>query len=340
MKREQRLGIAAAAVFFAAVAGGVAGWLFPWMASALAAAILVALAGGALWMHRRLNGIHRRLLAEQRTLNNVERLQRRASSKLAELEKVHRVELKRTHRALSKTIQARANAVTKSVAKSTTLEAQRTRRHADRLFRQLEALQSLHQLIEVRRALPPSRGWAASPDLLLTYVEEILAQNPRCVVECGSGLSTVWAAYAVQSLGGSGRVVALDHDAEFAEKTRAMLAEHGLSELAEVRHAPLTPVDLPAGSWPWYDTAALKDVQDVGVVLVDGPPKPTAVQARYPAIPVLREQLVPGAVVLVDDTAREDEQAILQRWVAEWPELTCEQLPYEKGAARLVVPGR
>lgn len=336
MQREGKAAVAGAVVVVAAVVGGVAGWQFPWMASALAAATLVTLAGGGLWLYRRLNDVRRRQIAQQRTLDRIVKLEQRATAR----DKAHAAELKRTYRALTRRVDDKSNSVTKVLAKTASLEGERTRRQADRTFRQLEALQNLHQLVGVRRALPPSRGWALSPDLLVVYVEEILRRDPRYVLECGSGLSTVWAAYALQRLGGTGRVIALDHDAVFAEKTRALLAEHELTELAEVRHAPLTPVDLPGDSWQWYDPSALKDVHDVDVVLIDGPPKPSAVQARYPAVPLLRELLAPGAVLLVDDAAREDEQAILQRWVAEWPELTCEQLPYEKGAARLVVPGR
>lgn len=133
-------------------------------------------------------------------------------------------------------------------------------------------------------------------------------------------------------------MIALEHDVEYAEKTTAMLAKHGLSELAEVRHAPITEVQLSGQSLPWYDPTACKDLFEIGVALIDGPPKAVGRQVRYPAIPILRDQLVAGAVVLVDDVEREDEQAIVHRWLAEWPELTSERLPCEKGAVRLLAP--
>lgn len=333
----QRLGLAAAVVVIAAVGGGLAGWFFPWVASALAAATLVALGGVAYWLRGRLHDVRKGQIAQMRQQEQTHEQVRKLIAKLNAAEKAGTAEHKRAMRNFNTAIKARTNAVSKTLSAISVREGQQTRRYADRLFRQTEALQSLHHLLDVRHSMPASRGWAASPDLLLTYVEEILARKPSVVVECGSGLSTVWAAYALERCGG-GRVVALDHDADFAEQTRVNLAEHGLSGFAEVRHAPLVDVELPGGTWHWYDPSALKDVQDVDVVLVDGPPKTTGTQARYPAIPVLRESLAPGAVVLVDDAARDDEQAILQRWVAEWPELTCEQLPYEKGAARLTAP--
>lgn len=321
-------------VVIAAVAGGLAGWQFPWVASALGAAVLAVLAGGAWWLRGILTSLSKQ---QRRTQRLVEALQQQHKAAAA-ADEAQRAEAKHGQRSLAKAIDSRANSVTKHIDRTAVRDADRSRWQADRIFRQQEALQNLYQLVAVRRAMPPSRGWALSPDILLGYVAEILGRRPRTVLECGSGVSTVWAAYALQQLG-AGRVLALEHEAEFAAKTRGVLADHGLSDVAEVRHAPITPLDLPDGAWQWYDTAALKDVHDVDLVLIDGPPKATQEQARYPALPVLRDLLAPGAVLLLDDAARPDEQAILERWQADWPGLTCTKLPHEKGAARLVLPG-
>jgi hypothetical protein len=206
--------------------------------------------------------------------------------------------------------------------------------------RQLEALLNLHAMIPVRQALPRSRGWAASPDLLLTYVGSILERRPSLVLECGSGLSTLWAALALEVVGGRGRVVALEHDASFREDTLAALRAHGVAHRAEVRYAPIRTVTVDGGSYPWYDTDALDDVSGVGVLFVDGPIGDLGPQSRYPALPLLRDSLEPGALILLDDADRPEEREVLTHWQADWPELTCEVLKLEKGAARLLVPGR
>lgn len=336
----QRLGLVAVVVVVAAAAGGLVGWQFPWVASALAAAVLAVLAGGGWWLRGRIAAIRKQQQRTQHLLESMQRQQKAAAAKASAADKAQRAEAKRGQRELAKAVQDRTNLVAKRIDTVAAKQDDRSRRQADRMFRQQEALQNLYQLVPVRRAMPATRGWALSPDILLGYVEDILGRRPRTVLECGSGVSTVWAAYALQQLG-AGRVVALDHEAEFADKTRGVLADHGLSDVAEVRHAPITPLTLPdsGGEWHWYDTAALKDLHEVDLVLIDGPPKPTQEQARYPALPVLRDLLAPGAVLLLDDAARPDEQAILQRWLAEWPGLTSTKLPHEKGAARLVVPG-
>lgn len=336
----QRLGLAAVVVVAVAAAGGLAGWQFPWVASALAAAALALVAGGGWWLRGRLNDLRTQQRATYQLLDKLQRQQKAAAAKAIVMDKAQRAEAKRTHRSVVKSVESRANSVSKLVDQTATRQADRSRRQTDRLFRQLEALQNLYQLITIRRAMPASRGWALSPDVLLSYVEEILRSRPRTVVECGSGVSTVWAAYALQSLGEGGHVVALDHDIEFAEKTRGVLADHGLSDVAEVRHAPITPLELPDGTWQWYDTGALKDLHEIDLVLIDGPPKATQEQARYPTVPALRELLAPNAVLWLDDAARTDEKAIVERWLAEWPGLTCTKVPHEKGAARLVVPGQ
>lgn len=219
--------------------------------------------------------------------------------------------------------------------------------------RQVEALLNLHAMIPVRAALPSSRGWAASPDLLLAYVGEIRRLRPKLIVECGSGLSTVWAALALQSIGGEGRVIALEHHAGYREATREGLDRHGVAGLAEVRLAPIEEVrltpptegvrDARAGAEvetrPWYALRALEGLDGIGLLFVDGPVGALAEQARYPALPLLRGRLAPGAVVMIDDTDRVEETAVVGRWRAEWPELSCEMLDLEKGAAVLTVPG-
>jgi predicted O-methyltransferase YrrM len=206
--------------------------------------------------------------------------------------------------------------------------------------KQLEALLNLHAIIRIGAPLPASRGWAASPDLLLRYVGEILTRRPDLVVECGSGLSTLWAALALESVGGGGRVVALEHDEAYAEQTRATLATHGVAHRAEVRYAPIEQVKVGAQSAPWYRAEVHEDLKDVDVLFVDGPIGTLGPQARYPAVPLFRDRLTPGAVVILDDADRPEEQDVVRHWVTDWPQLRAETVKLEKGAVLMHVPER
>jgi hypothetical protein len=123
----------------------------------------------------------------------------------------------------------------------------------------------------------------------------------------------VWLGYAARSVGG--RLVALEHHEKYAALTRALVAEHQLEDVVDVRLAPLRQQQVGDGSAPWYDSAAWADLHDIGLLLVDGPPTKVARHARYPALPLLRDRLAASALVLLDDFHRPDEKATMQRWL-------------------------
>ncbi|KQM84124.1 class I SAM-dependent methyltransferase [Agromyces sp. Leaf222] len=187
--------------------------------------------------------------------------------------------------------------------------------------------------------MPPLRDWAASPDALRVLVRYVDETRPTLVVECGSGSSSVWLGYSVQRVGG--RLVALEHDAGYAERSRRLVAEHGLGDVVDVRLAPLEPwrPEPDAPSQPWYAAAALADLDGIGLVFVDGPPAATGPHARYPAVPSLLARCVPGARFVLDDAARDEERELGERWLAENPSLGFERLTAEKGLDVFTVGG-
>jgi predicted O-methyltransferase YrrM len=183
-------------------------------------------------------------------------------------------------------------------------------------YQQLEAVVDLRALIRPRAPMPPLRGWALSPDALRLLVQEIYARHPQLIVECGSGSSTIWLGYTVQQLG-TGHVVALEHDERFAQLSQDLLKAHGLEDVVEVRYAPLKPWE----TQPWYDLRAIDDLEKIGLLLVDGPPGTVGEGARYPAVPLLLSKCADNALIVLDDVIREQESAVSDRWLAEFPEL-------------------
>ena len=182
---------------------------------------------------------------------------------------------------------------------------------------QVAALCQLYQALSPRRLLPRTRGWAASPDFLLTLYRTIRERRPELVVEVGSGVSTLVCAYALQQ-NGSGRLVSLDHDPRFAEKTRYLLTDHAVAGGVEVRDAPLEPVRLGDADWHWHPSETFEDLRGIELLVVDGPPGRSGSLARFPALPLLRSRLAPGARVLLDDGARREERLAAQRWQEDW----------------------
>lgn len=210
-----------------------------------------------------------------------------------------------------------------------------TRKELKQTFRQLEALQNLNAILPTSDVLPATRGWAASPDLLLALVDLVITERPSLIVECGSGASTLWLALALRRFGIDGRIIALDHDPVFSGKTRDFLARHDVLDLAEVRDAPLESFSLDGETYSWYARTAWEDLAGIDLLFVDGPPAATGHQARYPALPLLNKSLSPIATIVLDDLIVPDMREVLPRWLDADPGFSSEILPLEKQAAVL-----
>ena len=193
-------------------------------------------------------------------------------------------------------------------------------------YRQSEALQQLFALLKFSAPIPPTRSWAASPDLLLTIADLVRTRKPRLVVELGSGVSTLIVAKA-----GARKVISIDNSAEFAMKTREMLKDHKVRGV-EVRVAPLKS---HASGVDWYDTAKLKDLKKIDMLIIDGPPGSKNPDARKPALKELLAKLSPNVVVVIDDVNRIGERQLAEAFAKALPRHTLNILNHEKGTAIL-----
>jgi predicted O-methyltransferase YrrM len=172
--------------------------------------------------------------------------------------------------------------------------------------------------------LPWSFG-AMRPTGLVTVCNNIVLHGRRRVVELGSGVSTVLLARLLTQRHpvGEFRLVTVEHDREWAQWVTGQLDREGLGGSVTVVHAPLRPHALAESGLCWYDQAALTYGLDtalrgepIDLLVVDGPPAYQSGNelARYPALPVLRERLAPGATIVLDDIERTGEQEVLRRW--------------------------
>ena len=201
-------------------------------------------------------------------------------------------------------------------------------------FRQVESLLSLFATLKPELPLPPLRDHSMSPDLLRCAVEVMLHNKPQVVVELGSGASTVFLAYCLKRIG-HGRLLSIDHDSVFADKTRTMIKQHGLAEYATVLFRPLEQLRVRGNDCLWYSIHPSDMNGPVDLLLIDGPPYHVHPLARYPAVPVMLPYMTANAVIILDDANRPEELHIIDLWAAEFPELSMEKLDTEKGGLKL-----
>ena len=185
----------------------------------------------------------------------------------------------------------------------------------------------------------PLGTWAAEPDFLRLLVGE-LSRDPSDVVELGSGASTVLMA-AVRRWRGGPPVISVDHDPEFAQRTRATLAQAGLEAHAHIHVAPLQQTVVDGHKMVWYDRDEMDRVlpAQIDLLVVDGPPSRTRL-ARWPAVELLSTRLSDRCVVLLDDGRRRDETATALRWARRHPNLALFWHDTVKGTWRLEATSR
>ncbi|AOS60995.1 class I SAM-dependent methyltransferase [Actinoalloteichus hymeniacidonis] len=190
----------------------------------------------------------------------------------------------------------------------------------------LAAWQRLAPLLSDYLPFPPE---SLSPSGIVAFLDEVLIGDRSVIVQCGSGASSVLLARLL-SRRGFGRLLALEHDERAAAFATSQLRRERLSEVARVVHAPLAAHPAALSGLHWYEPSVVFEMVTnfvernglVDLLLVDGPPSASRQQrpdlSRYPAMPVFRGALSPGATVLVADADRVSEQAVLDRWAREF----------------------
>jgi predicted O-methyltransferase YrrM len=205
-----------------------------------------------------------------------------------------------------------------------------------KLYRQVEALIWIHSRVPLPKRLPPMRGMAVSPDAAAVLIDLVDERRPRRILELGCGVSTLLVGQLLAKMG-AGEIISIDQNAGYAGSFRAIVGTHGLANRVSILDAPMKTVRLNQEEWEYYDATVLQSLEraSVDLLFVDGPPDRPGVQARYPALPLLKDVLSANAVIVVDDADRDNERAMVDRWLREYPGWKLERRDTEKGTVLL-----
>ncbi|MEX0649220.1 MAG: class I SAM-dependent methyltransferase [Balneolaceae bacterium] len=195
----------------------------------------------------------------------------------------------------------------------------------------IQALQEIYHLLSIRSPLPSMTSWAATPELAIKVIELIQTHKPNIIVELGSGITTLLSGYALERFHPDGKLISIDHDPIYTEKTLNKIHHHKLEKFIELRNAPLTKTELNGKRWNWYNTDQLHFDKTIDLVIVDGPPVKTQKDARYPALPLLFNHLSQSSVIIIHDTHRDAESRIVDSWLENFPVFEKEPFSTEKG---------
>ncbi len=150
-----------------------------------------------------------------------------------------------------------------------------------------------------------NQGFSAQTDYLQTCIEYAFKTKTH-ILECGTGLSTVVVGLIAHKR--SIPLTSLEHHAIWGAKVRGVVEKLGLNNVY-IHVKPLKDY----GSFRWYDLQGAQLPPTLGIVICDGPPAQTT-GGRYGLIPVLGSLLKTGSVILMDDTIRDEERLIIEKW--------------------------
>jgi hypothetical protein len=153
-----------------------------------------------------------------------------------------------------------------------------------------------------------NESWSSGEEYLLGCLEQAQASRGP-ILECGSGLSTLLVGAVVQK---SGNVLhSLEHQPAWGNRVAKLLKRYGIKSVHLYVHPLKAYTD-----FTWYEPPSGTASDQYAMVVCDGPPGATR-GGRYGLVPVMKTQLAPGCVILLDDASREQEQTIANRWAAE-----------------------
>lgn len=178
-------------------------------------------------------------------------------------------------------------------------------------------------LVDGEAHLPALGGWPLGAPAIISLGRKIASgEISGNIAEFGGGASTIWIAAALRRARMKTRFFSIDHDSYYLAKTAREIEKHNLGEFVELVHAPIARYSFNEQSKQWYDEAALEQIEDLGLLIVDGPPGSIDKEVRLPSLFFAASRMRENAWVYLDDCHRPEEQQIAERWLEAFPGLT------------------
>jgi predicted O-methyltransferase YrrM len=152
------------------------------------------------------------------------------------------------------------------------------------------------------------------PDALLHLLSVAQAHRCRVIVECGSGVSTIAIGKLLRQ-SQTGHLYSLEENESWHATMSGILNSEGLSDYVTLLYAPLERYPEPVAPWYKLERASqiLESARHIDLLLIDGP-KSVTTFSRFPALPVFAPGLDEASLIVLDDSKRPNEMAVIKRW--------------------------
>lgn len=165
-------------------------------------------------------------------------------------------------------------------------------------------------------SLKRNRSWSMDVDdfeVIIDVLRGYRADESVCVVELGSGTSTLVLAHIVARLHNNAHIISVEGEESYAEQFQGQIKRYALDDTVSLHQVQYAKDNDRC----WFRKDALKRILNnkrVDILIVDAPPGSLCQRARQPAIPFFLSYLKQKSIVFLHDTCREDESAIADVW--------------------------
>ncbi|NND62766.1 MAG: hypothetical protein HKN48_06185 [Flavobacteriaceae bacterium] len=166
-------------------------------------------------------------------------------------------------------------------------------------------------------AILPFTPFSLNPNTILHVINEIQINKRNSIIEFGAGVSTIILARFLMLNKMDAKIVAVEHNADWAEFIQNELIKYECANFAKIIVAPLNMTQINGYDGRWYDTDSLENsIGDTlfDLVIVDGPSAAENAEVRFPAFPFIIDRLKASFIVFLDDIRREGERRIFKNW--------------------------
>jgi predicted O-methyltransferase YrrM len=164
-------------------------------------------------------------------------------------------------------------------------------------------------------------GWAIDRYLGRALANAIVLHKPRSVLELGAGTSSVLLATALDAIGG-GKLTSVEQDPSWCRDKWKQVEAFNTVNALMVPSTPTTTLGrMGLFAYHRYAKKFVESRAPYDMVLIDAP---QYYLGREGAIPLIYEGLSIGALIFLDDAARDGERWALWKWLKTYPGLQLE----------------
>lgn len=204
------------------------------------------------------------------------------------------------------------------------------RKHMDIQHRAVLATQAAVSLSRVKLDYPTFFiNHAVAPDFL-QILAEIIRRNPVSnVLECGSGISSLYIATFLQQYHGEGRMISLEDSQEWAVLVQSELDAIRTSNISsKVIHAPLILQHETNSKFYNFPASTVAELTPIDLVVVDGPGD---ARLRLGIFSAMESLLTSSTIFIFFDGDSPHIQQAIQDWIQTNPAWTARKYSTVKG---------